>query len=159
MRALAAILIATVGTFTAACGATTRGRVDPVTMSPAITSATVSFHTLSNGKDADSAVGIQLLRNNAELAAETHATGIKFDDNSTSSPFALSMAGTFRKHDVDDGRLRVRMNPDGKDDWTFNMQASLTFADGTSQRFAWNGLRLDNGAREITLALNPARMP
>ena len=126
---------------------------------PTLTGASVTFQNRDSGKDADSAVAIELLRNNAELAAESKLVGTKFDDNAPAGPMALSVGSPFRTADTDSARLRIRMTPDGKDEWTFDLQMALTFSDGSIQRFSWPSLRLDNAAPERTLALGPARVP
>ena len=125
---------------------------------PMLTGASVTFQNRDNGKDANSAVVIELLRNNTELAAETKLVGTKFDDNAPAGPMALSVGSPFRTVDTDAARLRIRMSPDGKDEWTFDLQMALTFSDGSIQRFSWQGLRLDNAAAERTLPLGPARV-
>ena len=126
---------------------------------PTLTGASVTFQNRDSGKDANSAVAIELLKNNAELAAESKLVGTKFDDNAPVGPMALSVGSPFRTADSDTARLRIRMTPDGKDEWTFDLQMALTFSDGSSQRFSWPGLRLDNAAPERTLPLGPARIP
>lgn len=144
----------------AGCGAT-RQATGAIT-APAVavlTSATAMFITRDDGKDRDSAVTVQLLRNNAELGAELRYTGTEFDDNTTSAPLALSMSAPFRMTDVDAGQVRVRMTPDGQDDWSFDLRLSLQFADGMTRNYLWSGIRLNNAAPERTLALSPARVP
>lgn len=144
---------------TAACGATTRGSTAIQTqLSPALTSATATFISRDHGKDEDSNLTIQLLRQNAELMGEIRATSIKFDDNSSSGPFAFSPTDTFRRNDIDDGQIRVTFIPDGQDDWTFDMNVVMRFDDGSTRTFMWRGLRLDNSETSRTLALATARV-
>src|SRR5687768_5932067 len=90
-----------------ACGATTRTTTIQNPVSPALTSATVTFITQDDGKDEDSALTVQLLRSNAELVAEMRANAVEFDDNSSSGPFVFAMTGPFRMTDVGDSQLRV----------------------------------------------------
>ena len=145
---------------TAGCGATTRqGGVTSAAATP-LTSAHVTFLTRDDGKDEDSAVTLQLLRSNAELAAELRHTGTEFDDNTTSAPMVLALAAApFRLADIDTGQVRVRITPDGQDDWSFDLRMTLQFADGTARNFFWNDIRLNNAAPERVLALSPARVP
>ena len=139
--------------------ATTSGNVGVQggSTAPMLTGASVTFQSRDSGKDANSAVTIELLRGNAELAAESKLVGTKFDDNAPAGPMALSVSSPFRTADTDTARLRIRMTPDGKDEWTFDLQLALTFSDGSIQRFSWSGLRLDNAAPERTLPLGAAR--
>jgi hypothetical protein len=139
-----------------ACGATTSGTSTTAAAAPALSGATVDFRTLQDGKDTGSAVTVQLLRRNNEIGAELRSVGSKFDDNSQSAPLAMSVSGPFLSSDVNDGQVRLRLTPDGRDTWTLDMRLILTFADGTQRTFAWQGLRLDERAPERTLALAPA---
>ena len=145
---------------TVGCGATrqTTGALG-TPAAAALTSATAVFVTRDNGKDRDSAVTVQLLRSNAELGAELRHTGTEFDDNTTSAPMALTMSAPFRVTDLDAGQVRVRMTPDGQDDWSFDLRMTLQFADGSSRNYFWSNVRLDNAAPERVLALSPARIP
>jgi hypothetical protein len=145
---------------TAGCGAT-RQATGAITSpaAAALTSATAMFITRDNGKDRDSVVTVQLLRDNAELGAELRHTGTEFDDNTTSAPMALTMSAPFRMTDVDAGQVRVRLTPDGQDDWSFDMRLTLQFADGMTRNYFWSNIRLNNAAPERILALSPARVP
>lgn len=143
----------------AGCGATRATSGPAAALTTPLTSATVTFMTRDDGKDADSAVTVQLLRGNAELGAELRTTGTEFDDHTISSPMSLALSAPFHVDDLDDGRLRVRMAPDGQDDWSFDLRMSMHFADGSFRNFFWSGVRLNNAAPERVLALAPARVP
>ncbi len=144
----------------AGCGATrTAGSTDVSPAFPALTSAVATFVSTQHGKDADSALTVDLLRTNAELAGNLHVVGTKFDDNGSSGPFSFSLSGPFTTRDVDAGRLRVRFVPDGADDWTFDLHLNTRFGDGTTRNFLWRGVRLDNASPERVLMLAPARVP
>jgi len=159
MRTISCALFTVAAVIASACGATTRsGSAPSQTAAAVLTGSTVSFRSLDHGKDANSQVIVQVLRSNNELGAEVHVAGTKFGENSQSAPMALSIAGPFRLSDVNDGSLRIRMNPDGRDTWTFDMRLVLTFSDNTQRTFAWQGIRLDEHAPERTLPLGPARV-
>jgi ABC-type transport system substrate-binding protein len=159
MRTISCALFTVAVVIASACGATTRsGSTPSQTATAVLTGSTVSFRTLDNGKDTNSQVTVQLMRSNHELGAELHVAGTKFDDNTQSAPMALAISGPFRLSDVNDGSLRIRMNPDGRDTWTFDMRLVLTFSDNTQRTFAWQGIRLDENAPERTLPLAPARV-
>jgi hypothetical protein len=160
MRTFTPIVLTIVGLTVAGCGATTRTTsVYSPAASPALTSAAVSFVSRDHGKDKNSTLTIQLMRDNAELAAEALVVSTKFDDYSATAPLALSVRGPFSARDVDDARLRLRLTPDGRDDWTFDTHLTLRFSDGSVRNFFWSGIRLDNGNPERTLALETARVP
>jgi hypothetical protein len=160
MRNLVTLVFMLIAVATTGCAATRSDTgTQAASTAPALTGASVTFQNRDSGKDANSAVAIELLRNNAELAAESKLVGTKFDDHAPAGPMALSVGSPFRTADTDSARLRIRMTPDGKDEWTFDLQMALTFSDGSVQRFAWPGLRLNNAAPERMLTLGPARIP
>lgn len=159
MRAISCVLVTVAVVAASACGATTRSNSSTTQGPPAVlTGATLSFTTLNEGKDTDSQVTVQLLRSNNELGAELRVAGTKFDDNTHAAPMALSIAGPFQVSDVNTGSVRIRMTPDGRDTWSFDMRLVLTFSDNTQRTFAWQGVRLDEHSPERTLPLGPARV-
>jgi hypothetical protein len=158
MRTTLPTLLILVAFLASGCGATRRTTTVINPASPTLTSAAVSFVSRDHGKDKNSTATVRLMRNNAELVAEANIVGNKFDDYSISAPLALSLTGTFKASDIDDGNLRVRFVPDGRDEWTFDTHLTLRFSDGSARNFAWSGLRLDNTNLERTLALAPARI-
>ena len=118
-----------------------------------LTTATLTFRTLQDGKDAKSSVSAQLVRNGNELGAEATSSGTEFDDNSTASPLLMSVRGPFNRQDTQSGQLRLRLSPDGNDTWTFNVGLTLRFADESQQNYSWTAIRLDEKAPERTLVL------
>jgi hypothetical protein len=122
-----------------------------------LASATVTFNSLQDGKDAKSAVNVQLLRGSEQLAADVMSSGTKFDDNAAAAPLALTLRGPFTRNDSKTGQLRLRLTPDGDDTWTFNVQLSLVFGDEHQQTYAWSDVRLDEKAPERTLVLATAQ--
>ena len=154
MRSTIVVLVAAVAIGAAGCGATTRSTTVQTRAFPTLTSATATFTTLDHGKDADSALTVQLLRSNGELGAEMQSVGTQFNDHAPIPPFAFSLSGPFTTSDVNDGQLRLRLAADGDDDFTFNLQTTLRFSDGTTRNFFWRGIRLDHNSPErvVTLA-------
>jgi hypothetical protein len=159
MRIFTVGLVAVVALSAAGCGATARGTTSVQNAAyPTLSSAVATFVSRDHGKDKDSALAVQLLRSNAELVGDINATGIKFDDKSSSGPFSFSLTGgPFTMRDIDDGQVRIRLTPDGQDDWTFDLHLTMRFSDGRAQNFTWRGIRLDNTNIERVLSLAPAR--
>ena len=118
-----------------------------------LTTATLTFRTLQDGKDAKSSVSAQLVRNGNELGAEATSSGTEFDDNSTASPLVMSVRGPFDRQDTRSGQLRLRLSPDGNDTWTFDVGLTLRFADESQQNYSWTAIRLDEKSPERTLVL------
>ena len=156
MRTFVVVLATAVAIGASGCGATRTTTLQTPAV-PTLASATATFVSTDHGKDADSALTVQLLRSNAELGAEIRTVGTKFDDNASSGPFAFSMAGSFTKSDIDAGQLRLRLTPDGDDDWTFNLHLTMRFSDGSTRNFMWRSVRLDHRSPERVLTLDPAR--
>ena len=138
----------------AGCGAT-HTVTSTVAPGPAITGATLQFMDRDHGKDAGSAVDAWLLRGSNEMA-HLHSVGTKFDDRASIAPMALPMSGTFSRADLGDGQIRIRLTPDGRDDWSFEPRLMLTFSDGTSRTYVWPQVMLDNEHPEVTLTLSSA---
>jgi hypothetical protein len=156
-RALLALVIASAVVLDA-CGGS-RNRAVVSTSNERLANSTVTFTTLSDGKDAKSAVTVQLLRNGNELAAEAMSSGTEFDDRSTSAPIVMSIRSPFVREDGNSAQLRLRLAPDGDDTWTFNVGLTLRYANETQQNFAWSAIRLDEKAPERTLVLAGAQVP
>jgi uncharacterized protein YceK len=138
------------------CGSTRSTTIQTRAL-PTLTSATATFVSRDHGKDKDSALTAQVLRSNAELGAEIRSVGTKFDDKSSSGPLPFSIAGPFMTNDVENGQIRLRLTPDGDDDWTFDLHIAMRFSDGTARNFMWQGIRLDHTSPERVLTLGPAR--
>ena len=153
------VMMATAAAIAASgCGATARTTTVQTRAFPALTSATATFTTLDHGKDEDSALTAQLLRSNGELGAEMRTVGTQFADRASIPPFAFSISGPFSTNDVDTGQVRLRLTPDGDDDFTFDLHMTLRFSDGTTRNFAWRGIRLDHNGPERVLTLAGARI-
>jgi hypothetical protein len=115
--------------------------------------------TRDDGKDEDSAIAVQLLDDDGRLAAEGTVVDVDFDDKTVSSPLNLTLSRTLNSGDVDDARVRLRLTPDGRDTWTFDMRVNVRLSDGTERQYFWSGLQLDEGTPERTMTLSSGRMP
>ena len=155
IRVLAAVIAAT---SSLGCGATTRATTPGATTSAVtVTNATVTFMTRDDGKDEDSAIAVQLLDDEGRLAAEGTVVDVDFDDSTVSQPLSLGMSRPLTGGDLNDARLRLRLTPDGRDTWTFDVRANVRLSDGTERQYFWSGLRLDESSPERTLPLASGR--
>ena len=154
MRAFAVSVLLAAAMISAGCGAT-RKVTSTVAPGPAITGATLQFMDRDHGKDAGSAVDAWLLRGSNEMA-HLHSVGTKFDDHASIAPMGVPMSGTFYKADLNDAQLRIRLTPDGADDWSFEPRLAITFSDGTSRTYAWPQVMLDRPHPEMTLSFSSA---
>ena len=159
MRTAGLVAAATIALSSLGCGATTRATTPGATTSAVtLTTATVTFMTRDDGKDEDSAIAVQLLDDDGRLAAEGTVVNVNFGDRTVSQPLSLTMSRTLTSRDVDEARVRLRLTPDGRDTWTFDMRANVRLSDGTEHQYFWSGLRLDESSPERTLTLASGRM-
>jgi hypothetical protein len=154
MRTFAVSVVLTAAMVAAGCGAT-RKVTNTVAPGPTLTAATITFVDRDHGKDAGSAVDAWLLRGSDEMA-HLHSVGMKFDDHASIAPMQLSLSGTFHKVDLSNGQLRIRLTPDGADDWAFDPRLTLSFSDNTSRSYMWPTVQLDNRSAERTLSFSSA---
>jgi len=154
MKSLALSVLMTAAVMSAGCGATRRVS-NTVAPGPTITSTTIQFTDREHGKDANSAVDVWVLHGSNEMA-HVHSVGTKFDDNAAIAPMMVPMSGTFSRTDLGDGQLRIRLTPDGRDDWAFEPRLTLQFSDGATRTYAWPQVMLDNARPEVTLAFSAA---
>lgn len=159
MRAISCLLLTAAVISVTACGATTRSGSSVTTQAPTavLTGATVSFRTLQDGKDDESRLTVELLRRNEQLAGELRVVDVEFNDNSQTTPMAIPLTGTFRVSDIDNGEVRLRLVPEGDDEWNFDMHLTLSFSDNTQRTFSWLRLELDDDNPERTLSLPSGR--
>jgi hypothetical protein len=155
MRTFAASVFLTAAIASAGCGAT-RKVTSTVAPGPTITGVTVQFLDRDHGKDAGSAVDTWLMRRGSNEIAHLHSVGVKFDDHAAIAPMSVPLAGTFSRTDLNDAQLRIRLTPDGRDDWSFEPRVMVTFSDGTSRNNAWPQVMLDNDHPEVTLSFSSA---
>ena len=139
----------------AGCGAT-RKVTSTVAPGPAITSATVQFMDHDHGKDANSGVDVWVIRGGSNEMAHLHSIGVKFDDHASIAPMSVPMSGAFSRADLGDAQLRIRLTPDGRDDWSFEPRLTVTFSDNTSRTYSWPQVMLDGNRPEVTLSVSSA---
>src|SRR5262249_46973275 len=123
MKTFALTVLMTAAVISTDCGATRRVS-STVAPGPSITSATIQFNDREHGKDARSAVDVWVLHGSREMA-HLHSVGTKFDDNAAVAPMTLPMSGTFSRTDLNDGQLRIRLPPAGRDEGAFEPRFSL----------------------------------
>ena len=76
----------------AGCASHSSPSVSDTSRDNRLASATVTFATLEEGKDAKSAVNVQLLRSSNELAADAATSGTEFKDDTTTPPLAMTIS-------------------------------------------------------------------
>ena len=155
MKNFAVGVLMTAAVMSAGCGATRKVQ-NTVAPGAAITSATIQFQDKDHGKDADSGLDVWVLRNGSSEMAHLHSVGVKFDDKESIAPMGVPMSGTYYKTDLNDAQLRIRLTPDGDDDWSFEPRMTVSFSDNTSRTYAWPQIMLDRSRPEVTLSFSSA---
>jgi hypothetical protein len=155
MRTFAVSVFLTAAIVSAGCGAT-RKVTSTVAPGPAITNTTVQFLDRDHGKDAQSAVDVWVLRGGSNEIGHLHSVGTKFDDHAAIAPMGVPVSGTYYRSDLNDAQLRIRLTPDGRDDWSFEPRLTISFSDNTSRTYGWPQVMLDQDRRETTLSFSSA---
>jgi len=155
MRTFTVSVFLTAAIVSAGCGAT-RKVTSTVAPGPAITNMTIQFLDRDHGKDAGSGVDAWVLRNGSNEIAHLHSVGTKFDDHAAIAPMGVPVSGTFYRTDLNNAQLRIRLTPDGRDDWSFEPRLTVSFSDNTSRTYGWPQVMLDQDRRETTLSFSSA---
>jgi hypothetical protein len=140
------------------CGATTSRDTTTTSAEPRLTSASATFMTRDDGKDEDSAIAVQILED-GRLAAEGSVVDVEYDDQSVSEPVGLAITRTLSRGDLDDAQVRLRLTPDGRDTWVFDLRLTLGLSDSSQRSYFWSAIRLDDSSPERVLALSSGRLP
>ena len=155
MRTFTVSVFLTAAIVSAGCGAT-RKVTSTVAPGPAITNMTIQFLDRDHGKDAGSGVDAWVLRNGSNEIAHLHSVGTKFDDHAAIAPMGVPVSGTYYRTDLNNAQLRIRLTPDGRDDWSFEPRLTISFSDNTSRTYSWPQVMLDQNSRETTLSFSSA---
>ena len=158
MRTAALALAALVAAGGLGCGATMTQGTTGASATPRVTSGSATFMTRDDGKDEDSAVAVQIL-NDGRLIAEGTVVDVDFGDQSVSAPLNLALTGALDSRDLDDAQVRIRLTPDGRDTWAFDMRLTVGLSDGSQRTYFWSGLRLDESTPERTITIASGRLP
>jgi hypothetical protein len=113
----------------------------------------ISFHTNDEDKDGNTQVTVILREPNGAIAARIADDLGHFNDNSTSSDFALTVLDPTDRDTLLSGTITLRIDPNGEDTWRFNYLLRLIFNDGSSVFFERDGLELTEGNREVSFPL------
>jgi hypothetical protein len=140
------------------CGATTTRSATVTSEQPRLTNASVTFMTRDDGKDEDSAVAVQILED-GRLIAEGTVADVSYDDQSVSTPLILAVREPLAAGGLDDAQVRIRLTPDGRDTWAFDMRLTLGLSEGSQRTYFWSAVRLNENTPERVMPLNSGRLP
>lgn len=115
--------------------------------------ARVQFHTTDDDKDDDTNISLNIKLAGNTLAKASGNYG-KFDDHTDSRWIDLNILDEGLKEElIGAGVIELIETPNGSDEWHFNWTLELTFTDGTSQRYDWNGGNVDHDRGVISKSL------
>src|SRR5207244_3506222 len=95
-------------------------------------------------------VTVILREPNGAIAARLADNLGHFNDNSTSSDFALIVFDPTDRDTLLSGTITLRIDPKGDDTWRFNYLLRLIFNDGSSVFFERDGLQLTTDNPEVS---------
>jgi hypothetical protein len=120
---------------------------------PALTHASILFHTNGNDKDDNTHVTATVRDNDGSIVARIDNDFGHFNDDSDSGPFNLEVLSPAEKATMGNGSVTLRIDPDGGDTWLFNFALRLKFSDGTTIACENDGLELTEVLQQTTFGL------
>jgi len=117
--------------------------------SATVSSATYGFRTTANDKDYDSQTGVEIICNGHNVAQDfAHSADRNSDhwnNNSDNGPWPLNFSDkTVTKGELRNCAYRVSLTANGNDEWVGNGKLSISFSDGTTWTWQFNGFDLNS---------------
>ncbi len=100
-----------------------------------------TFITKTNTKDQDPKLDIKIYNDKNVLVAENKDITGSWSDNSVDS-IVLDLKSAVTQADLAGGKVQLDIHPDGKDNWDFDYNISITYADNSVVWERWNGKQL-----------------
>jgi hypothetical protein len=120
---------------------------------PALTHASVLFHTNDEDKDDNSHVTATVRDNDGFIVARIDNDFGHFNRDTDSGPFSLEVLSLAEKATMGSGSVTLRIDPHGNDTWRFNFALRLRFSDGTTLACENDGLELTQNMQQTTFGL------
>lgn len=122
---------------------------------PVLTGGTIYFRTTNDNKDDDTNVSVYI-KSAGNTAAQWSTSGREeWRDNSDHGPYSFTVIQPAVRKDqiVGPGQAVLVEAPNGHDEWHFNWSITLTFSDGTTKRYDWDGGNVDHDRTTISKPL------
>lgn len=120
---------------------------------PVLTGGSVSFRVTDDDKDDNTSVSVYIKAGGNTVASWSGSDG-HWDDNSSHGPYGFSGISPIRKDQViGPGQMVLVESPSGHDEWHFNWSITLTFSDGSTKRYDWDGGNVDYDRTTISKPL------
>ncbi|MGI8330443.1 hypothetical protein ACRYCC_10810 [Actinomadura scrupuli] len=120
-----------------------------------LTAVDVIYHTNNDDKDHNTKV-FTTVRDNRGIEVATldeHFGSDTWDDDEDDGPYGLRLTSPATWASMKGGQLVVRIEPDGRDTWKFNAQATLFFSDGERRHAVARNHFLDQNLRQIEIEI------
>ncbi|HKR22021.1 MAG TPA: hypothetical protein VJS17_05460 [Pyrinomonadaceae bacterium] len=115
---------------------------------PVLTGARVEFYTTDDNKDHNTTASV-FIKCGGSLVASVSGQWGEFNDDSPSGWKQLNIIERPRKAAVIGVcTAQAREDPVGDDEWHFNWTLELTFSDGTTKSYRWDGENIAEDRRE-----------
>lgn len=120
-----------------------------------LTAVEVIYHTNNDDKDHNTKVFTRVRDNRGiEVATlDEHFGDDTWDDDEDDGPYGLRLTAPATWASMKGGQLVVRIEPDGRDTWKFNAQATLFFSDGERRHAVARDHFLDQNLRQIEIEI------
>lgn len=106
---------------------------------PEVVALHATFITTANTKDQDPHLDIKVYDNKNALVAENSGIPGDWGANSINSISLDLKKYDFKQSDLDSGKVKLDIHPDGKDKWEFNYNIAITYSDNTVVWKRWDG--------------------
>ncbi|MFD4994731.1 hypothetical protein [Streptomyces buecherae] len=158
MVMLLGLMVSGIGTGAAHAAETrhTAGSAQPGTRVDArLTGVEVTFYTTYDNKDHDTKVFTTVTDHTARPIGTLgeHFGDDTFDDGDADGPYALSLTEPATWSTMRDGRLRIRIEPNGNDTWRFNLRSTLFFSDGSRRHADQDNLAPSERNRQVDVPI------
>ncbi|MBZ4323074.1 hypothetical protein [Streptomyces huiliensis] len=120
-----------------------------------LTAVEVTFYTTYDNKDHDTKVFTSVTdRTNKTIGTlGEHFGDDEFSDGDADGPYALSLTEPATWSTMRDGRLRIRIEPNGHDTWKLNVRTTLFFSDGTRRHADQDNLAPSQRNRQVDVPI------
>ncbi|MBT2384128.1 hypothetical protein [Streptomyces sp. ISL-11] len=120
-----------------------------------LTAVEVTFYTTYDNKDHDTKVFTSVTDNTNKTIGTLgeHFGDDEFSDGDADGPYALSLTEPATWSAMRDGRLRIRIEPVGRDTWKLNVRSTLFFSDGTRRHADQDNLAPSQRNRQVDVPI------
>lgn len=113
--------------------------------SPQVVAMHATFITKTNSNAADPHLDVKVYNNQHVLIAENDGIPGTWDNGAINS-ISLDMKSPATQADLSSGKIQLDIHPDGKQDWAFDYNLSITYSDNSVVWERWDGKTLSQSS-------------